>query len=262
MIIYIIVFGLAIGSFANALAWRIKYDMNYMNDRSVCEHCDHVLAWKDLVPLLSWLSLKGKCRYCSKPVSIKHPIIEVLTATAYGLSYAFWPIELAGTSSVGQFSIWLAILAILVALLIYDLNWLELPDKLMRALAVVVTIGVLFAVLVSTTPTDTIKDSVMGLVIGGGIFYLLYQVSDGKWIGGGDVKLGFVMGLYVGALNAFVALVLAFYSATLFILPLMITKKLTRKSKVPFGPFLILGFYAVTIWGEKLSEWLQNWLGV
>ena len=259
--IIIIVLGLAIGSFINALVWRLRHKTDFVKERSVCEHCKHTLAWYDLIPVISWLSLKGKCRYCNKSISVRHPIVEISMASLFGLSYWQWPIELTDGYSWIIFSLWLAVVGLLVALALYDIDDMLLPDKLLTPLLVVVVASFLVELIQTDLQSDLVKDSIGGILIGGGIFYGLFQVSKGRWIGGGDVKLGFVMGAYVGGLGALIALLIGFYSAALYVIPLMAIKKLNRKSKVPFGPFLILGFFIVGLWGVKLMDWWHNWLG-
>lgn len=259
--IFVILLGLAFGSFINALVWRLHKKRDFVKERSVCEHCSHTLAWYDLIPLISWIWLRGRCRYCSKTISLQNPISEILMATAFGLSWAYWPVNLVSVSDWTLFGLWLAMVAVLVGLMLYDINWMILPDKLIITLGILVATSLIIILVNSDSQIDVLKDSLFGIVFGGGIFYGLFQISKGKWIGGGDVKLGFVMGAYVGALGAVIALLIGFYSAAIYIVPLMAVKKLNRKSKVPFGPFLILGFFVVGLCGSELIDIWHNWLG-
>ena len=94
IVLILFVFGLIFGSFVNAYVWRFKKRKNWVSERSICPNCKHVLRAKDLVPVLSWLSLRGKCRYCKKPISAQYPAVELFTALLFALSYAFWPYSL------------------------------------------------------------------------------------------------------------------------------------------------------------------------
>ena len=101
----------------------------------------------------------------------------------------------------------------------------------------------------------SIREMVLGIAVGGGFFLALFYISKEKWIGGGDVKLGFFFGAWLGPLYAFVALLVGFYSAFLVIVPLMIVKVVGRKSRIPFGPFLVFGVLIATVWARQLVDW-------
>lgn len=258
--------GLAVGSFASASAWRLHKQENAKTEkaknkysitkgRSMCEHCGHQLAAKDLVPLFSWLSLKGRCRYCHKKLSIEYVGVELITGILFALSYQAWEFD----SGFGYFSffVWLVMLSLLVILAIYDLKWLLLPNRLVYPLIILAIVFVSTAALFDGGP-ELIRDSVYGLLVIGGTFYLLYQVSGGKWIGGGDVKLAIYIGLYLGLARSILTFALAFNIAAIVIIPLMVLKKVDRKSKIPFGPFLIVATIIASLWGYQIVEWYND----
>ena len=179
------------------------------------------------------------------------------------LSYLVWPWELVGYEAWAAFVAWLAIVVGLVALTLYDFKHLILPDRIVFPLmAVAVAMKVFLDTSLGIEAEETVRELVFGVLVGGGFFYALFQVSGGKWIGGGDVKLGFLIGLALGPANAAVALISAFYIAAFILLPLMVTKKVTRKSKIPFGPFLILGFVLAMLWGENVREFYTSLTGL
>src|SRR5476651_645529 len=135
IIVVLVVFGLCLGSFVNALVWRLHEqdkkqakNLSILNGRSMCPNCKHELAAKDLVPVLSWLSLRGKCRYCGKPISVQYPLVEMVTSGLFVASYLWWPEVLHG-AQVAAFGLWLALLVGLMALLVYDLRWFLLPNR-------------------------------------------------------------------------------------------------------------------------------------
>jgi leader peptidase (prepilin peptidase) / N-methyltransferase len=270
----LVVFGLCLGSFVNALVWRVRQqelegekskpskkrlrELSVAKGRSMCPHCGHNLAAKDLIPVLSWLSLRGKCRYCRKPISAEYPLVETATALIFVISYAWWPFTLQGVEWF-EFGLWLVLLAGLVALLVYDLHWFLLPNRIMYPLFAIAGARALIDVVSSTEPLQTLIGYVGAVLVGGGIFYVIYQLSQGKWIGGGDVKLGWLLGLVVGAPSLSILFIfLAAVLGTLVTLPLLGSKRLKRDSLIPFGPFLIAGAMISLLFGKSIVEWYTN----
>lgn len=257
--------GLIFGSFNSALIWRIykqskekdaskKYSV--VTGRSMCPKCGHKLGPIDLIPLFSWISTGGRCRYCKEPISWQYPVIELITGTTFLLSYVYWPRELIGSSGWILFGLWLLSTVLFVALTAYDVRWMLLPDRLMKPLAIISLSAA--ALMLTLEGVAAFRSIIWGVIIGFGFFYLLFQMSSGRWIGGGDVKFGLVMGLWLGAAKTALALLLAFYGAAVFILPLMLIGRVSRKSQIPFGPFLILATFVAFLFGDQLIEWYQR----
>lgn len=269
MIIAIIfVFGVVLGSFVNALVWRLrkletsegKVDKQFsiMHGRSMCVHCRHALAPRDLVPVISWLSLGGKCRYCHKPISRQYPIIELLTGVIFAITYAFWPISLDTTAGVVALALWLVSVVVLVALAVYDVHWYELPDRLVFPL---IGIAILFAVACAVVAGDiaVFSGSLFGGAIIFSVFWLLFQLSKGEWIGGGDVKIAFALGTFVGgAMEAFLVIFIASLLGTIVSLPGLLAKGAIKGVKIPFGPYLIAATIVVVLFGSSMIAWYQN----
>ncbi len=256
------------GSFINALVYRLWWQENssktsekrsILTGRSICPNCKRMLMPKDLIPVVSWLWLRGKCRYCDKPISIQYPLVEFITAVLFIISYTFWPYEISGLG-IAVFSLWLAILTGLIALAVYDLRWMILPNKLIFPLFILVVAVILLQAVVNSD-YGYIVSSLWGAIIGGGIFYVLFQVSDGKWIGGGDVKLGFLLGAITGgAIPAFIMLFVASLLGSLLSIPIIFKNRLNTKAKIAFGPFLILSSIIVILFGERIIELYNNLL--
>lgn len=273
IIVILAVVGLCLGSFVNALVWRIheqtrqrgkKADKKYTRrlsiatGKSMCPHCHHELAAKDLVPLLSWTALRGKCRYCSKPISKQYPLVELATALLFIASYIWWPHDIAG-AEVAVFGLWLLLLTGLMALLIYDLRWFLLPNRILYPLGVLAAAQALIVIITADNPFTTILNMIGGVALGGGLFYILFQVSKGKWIGGGDVKLGWLLGLIAATPGRSVLFIfLASLLGTLASLPLLRSKRLSRHSLIPFGPFLIVGLIIVQLFGGDILHWYSH----
>jgi prepilin signal peptidase PulO-like enzyme (type II secretory pathway) len=264
-------FGLCLGSFVNALVWRLRLQekaqlkkqktrYSIVNGRSVCTHCKHILAPKDLIPLISWLTLNGRCRYCGKQIGWHYPTVELVTALVFIVSYLFWPTDLTVSYNIVGLTSWLIILVGLVGLFVYDLKYFILPNKIIFPLLSIALIG-LAVQSVLAGDFSIIVDGLAGGLIGGGIFYSLFQISDGKWIGGGDVKLGFLLGLLVGgAIEALLFLFIASLLGSLVSIPAILSKKANIKTKIPFGPFLIAGAFVTVLFGEGLLDWYNQLL--
>ncbi|HSX44029.1 MAG TPA: prepilin peptidase [Candidatus Saccharimonadales bacterium] len=269
-ILILAILGLCLGSFVNAFVWRFhkqetskklskkqKQELSIMHGRSMCPHCQHQLAAKDLIPIVSWLMLKGRCRYCHQKIE-DSPIVEFTTATLFLVSYIYWPMDF-NTRGVVLFGFWLIFLVGFMALSVYDIRWFLLPDKIVYPLFGLAWVQILLITTVFSGGTEALLGSIWGLLIGGGLFYVLFQISGGKWIGGGDVKLGAVLGLLVGGpAMSLMMLFTASLLGTVFALPLLVAGKVKKTSHIPFGPFLILAAVIVYIFGSSLITWYKH----
>ena len=260
--------GLCAGSFVNALVYRLRWQETHrkknarysiLRGRSICPKCKHTLSYMDMIPVLSWISLRGKCRYCNKPISPQYPLVEAATAILFVLSYVFWPYGLTGASII-EFILWLAILTGLVALVVYDMKWMILPNKIIFPLYALALSSVLIRY-ISSADYNFLVAAAAGTVVGGGIFYVLFQVSGGKWIGGGDVKLGFLLGALAGGpLAAFLMIFIASLLGSVFSIPMIIKNQLGGKAKIAFGPFLIFAALITVLTGERIIDIYSNML--
>jgi len=257
VVLTIFLMGLILGSFDNALVWRLKNKKDWVKARSICPQCKHQLAAKDLVPVLSWLSLGGKCRYCAKKISAQYPLVELITAALFVTSYLLWPMQL---NAVGWAAliVWLAGVVIMVALAVYDYKWMILPNIMVAWLYG----GAIGFALLRAIQGNAPGQFVLAIVSGGvlfGLFWVLYQVSKGKWIGGGDVKLVFALGVFAG--TPFLATAIIFLASllgTIWALPLLLTKKYSSKTKIPFGPLLLFATFVVVLVGQSLVDFYKK----
>lgn len=289
-VIYIalVLFGVCLGSFAGASVWRLRarqlqldkkagepYDhkeykhlskllgKKTLSDRSRCLECGHELKWYDLIPVISWVSLRGKCRYCKHKIGWFEPLMELGVAAFFVLSYLLWPGGVDTGLEIAHFVLWLAAGVVMAMLFAYDLKWFLLPDTLTIALAV---IG-LAIVGVSAAETQDVWGTILTAIgaVGAiaGLYGVLFAVSQGRWVGFGDVKLGVGLGLIlVDWQLALVAVFLANLIGCFIVIPLMISKKLERNSHIPFGPLLIAG--AVITWfvGWRLLDLYLGTMGI
>ncbi len=260
LLFYFFIIGAAFGSFAGAMAWRIHVRRDVVRERSECEHCHHTLAWFDLVPIISWLSLRGRCRYCRKPIGVSALLLEVGLGAAYTVSFVAWPYGWSGLG-IALFILWLVSLVILTILFIYDVRHSLLPDVLVWPLTALGVIGFGLLMLLQTTPyLQWPLEAFLALLPISGVYLLLYMVSGGRWIGFGDVKLGLFMGLILGWQGGALALLIANYLGFFWILPSLLRGRVNRSARMPFGPFLIAATFVVFLWGQTLIAWLSDFL--
>ncbi len=264
--LFLALLGVALGSFVNAFVWRLheqsktksnkfKKELSITQGRSMCPECKHTLAWFDLIPVLSWISLAGKCRYCKKPISAQYPLVEVVVAALVPISWYSWPFLLSNIAAYLAFGVWIIVVVLLAALFLYDLKWMTLPNKLVYSLLGAATVFRLLEC-ISTRPNlkGYLLSSILGMAALGGLFWVIYQVSNGEWIGGGDVRLGFGLGMLLGAPKALLCLTGAAYLATFVILIIALLGKYHKKMKLPFGPFLIAAAYMSFLWGQHAID--------
>ena len=254
MPIAVFILGLIIGSFLNCVIWRLYKKESFLKGRSYCPECGHKLRWYDLVPVLSFVLLRGKCRYCKKPISWQYPLVEIST----GLIFLFI-FDLQSSTSNLQSLIKLSFLLIIscffIIIFVYDFRWYLIPDKVIYP-AIVIT----FLYQLSKGLGFWILKPVLSAILASAFFAIIVLVSRGKWMGRGDIKLAFLMGLFLGFPNIVVALFLAFLIGAIIGTGLILLKKKGLKSEIPFGPFLATGTFIALFWGGSLVNWYLNFI--
>lgn len=251
------VLGLAVGSFLNAFLWRLHEGVSLTQGRSMCPHCKTQLLGRDLVPLLSFLILRGRCRACKMPISYQYPLVELATGLIFvGIGMIFAAHTPGGILAVlgggipAQTSLqlvaYLLFAAILIALFVYDLHWYLLPDII--TIPSIIAAFIVNGFLLSTQPFNLL----IAALIGGGFFLFQYLISRGRWVGGGDIRLGVLMGCMLGYPGIGVALFLAYMMGSIVGIGLLIGKKKGMKSEVPFGPFLTLATLIVLLFQNDI----------
>jgi leader peptidase (prepilin peptidase)/N-methyltransferase len=253
----IFAFGASVGSFLNVVIYRVPEKLSLLHPPSRCPTCHHQLRPYDNVPVLGWLWLKGRCRYCRTAISPRYPLIEALAGGLFLL--AFWQFGL----SWDVVSAWLLI-SWLLCLTFIDLDTLTLPNPLTQSglvLGIIVQTGLLVSHTAWTVATiaQGVFTAVLGAVLGLWIFEiigLLGGTLTGKTVmGGGDGKLAALLGAWLGwqgmLLSSFLACALgAFMGGGAIALGVI-----NRRTPIPFGPFLALGALIVLFWGDRLIHW-------
>lgn len=255
MFIWLAAIGLALGSFVNAYVYRVyqgefapqqnRKKLSIVRGRSQCPSCEHQLVPKDLLPVLSWLALKGRCRYCKNRISAQYPFVEFAGMVSVLISYLLWPLSF-GVYGMILFVLWLAVITVCLALTVADFRWMLLPNKMIHPLGFITVLWIIVRSLESGSFTTLIIAIVSGILLGG-FFHIIHLVSGGSWIGGGDVKIGYVLGALVG--SPFYVFILLFVSSILALCAFMAAGLvLKRKNKlIPYGPFLIIAMVIIVL---------------
>lgn len=240
--ILLAVLGLILGSFINAVVWRLHSGESITRGRSMCPNCKHKLRAMDLIPVVSWLALRGRCRYCSKPYGSHYVVVEVITAVLFALSSILLP-----ALGLVTFITWLAILALLLILALYDAQWYQLPNRVMHpALA----LGAIYFILRFEAVGGLLQ--LLVALIAAAVFYGAWWLSHGKLMGGADSKLVLLMGLILPPQLLLVALAAGFMLGGVGAAYLLYGKHKGLQDHMPFGPYLIAGLLIAQFFGPQI----------
>lgn len=246
-LILTVLFGLVMGSFLNCLAWRMAHGGTVVHGRSACPRCGHSLAPRDLVPLFSWLLQKRRCRYCKEPISPRYPVVELLTAVCM--------IAIVLRFGIAWITLELILLTgVLLVLALVDLDTGFLPDSLL-----VVGIAIFLMFLPATVrPISSLLEGLIGGLALSVPLFLLSLVMDHVLgrdsMGGGDIKLFFVVGLYLGWQRGLFCMILACILGILFPLVCKIRTE-EGESAFPFGPSIACACYLSFFVAEPMIRW-------
>jgi len=254
LLILIFIFGLIVGSFLNCVIYRLEVDESPLSGSSYCPHCRHILRWYDLIPVLSFIFLRGQCRYCSEKISWQYPLVEITTGLLFILLLNYelriTNYELLNFEVILNLLFSILITCFLIIIFVYDLKHYIIPDKVIYpAIVVALSFNLLRSDLLGRT------DLLLSALGAAGFFLFIVLISQGKWMGIGDIKLAFLMGLILGFPNILIALFFAFFTGAIIGVGLILSKKKTLKSEVPFAPFLIIGTFFALFWGQNFFEW-------
>lgn len=247
MLAAVVLFGLAIGSFLNVVIVRVPERRSLWRPRSACPGCSAQLAWHDNIPVLSFLVLRGRCRMCGMPIAWRYPVVEAVTAVALVSAYV-------ACGPTAEFIVAGALLAALIVITAIDLQRQLIPD--------VITLPGIVVGLVANLATGRISwlDSVVGIVLAGSLFLAIILASGGG-MGGGDLKLGAMLGAFLGWKALLFALFVAVVLGGILAIVLLASGLRGRKDPIPFGPFLATGGAMALFWGERVVSWYVSGFG-
>jgi leader peptidase (prepilin peptidase)/N-methyltransferase len=248
MVVAVALFGLAIGSFLNVVIARVPAGRSLVRPGSACPGCSALLKWYDNIPVLSFLVLRGRCRACGMTISWRYPIVEMITAGVLVFAY----VALGPTA---DFALAVVLLPALIAITGIDLEHQLIPDAITLP-------GILVGLLLNlATGRISWVESVIGILLGGGLFFLIILVSRGG-MGGGDLKLGAMLGAFLGWKALLFGLFVAIVLGGVIGAALLATGVRGRKDPIPFGPFLAAGGAMALVWGERaFSWWVRGFVG-
>ena len=238
--------GLAIGSFLNVCIWRLPREESIIRPGSHCPACSTVLGVRDLVPVLSWIFLRGKCRFCAARISPRYPAVELLTGGLFFLTYLHYGPSPAMIAAM-VFS------AFMVAITFIDLDHQIILDGMLALLAVS---GLVLQLMTGAVGFWSMW---LGALVGGGLLLVLAIISQGG-MGGGDVKFAAALGFWLGWPGILLGLFIGFVAGGAISLLLLATGLRGRKDFIPFGPFIALGAWIALLYGKNILAWYFSFL--
>ena len=247
-LIFIFLLGLIIGSFLNCLIWRLHTGGSLLG-RSRCPKCGKQISWYDNLPLVSFCLLAGKCRQCKKSIAFQYPAVELITGILFVIAY-FLNYELRITNYeliVYLLRDWFLI-AVMIVIFIYDLRWHLILDIVTLPACLIMIVFNLFL-------GFDLWNLLISGIIGGSFFLFQFLVSQGKWIGGGDIRLGLLMGLSLGWPGVLAAVTISYFLGSVIGLSLIAAGRKKWGSQMPLGVFLAAGSIIVLFWQTEILNW-------
>ncbi|KGP90926.1 prepilin peptidase [Pontibacillus chungwhensis BH030062] len=241
LILYGVILGLVVGSFLNVVGIRVPKKEMFIQSRSHCLNCNYTLTWRDLVPVLSYITLKGKCRNCKKSISPLYPIVEAAT----GFLYAYSFIRFCFST---ELIVALLFTSLLVIITVTDLTYMLIPNVILLFFLPFLIIGRVIS------PLDPWWDSLAGGATGLILTAIIIIASKGG-MGGGDMKLFGVIGIVLGLPGVLLAFFLSTLYGSVISGGLLLFKKIDRKKPVPFGPYIVLGALTSYFFKDPIIDW-------
>ncbi|QSZ28381.1 prepilin peptidase [Aceticella autotrophica] len=233
--IFLFVFGTIIGSFLNVLIYRIPRKESIVFPSSHCTKCGHELKPFDLIPIISFITLKGRCRYCGAKISLKYPLVELLTGLVFITIFYYFGLT-AKTIS------YIFLSAILITISFIDIEYKIIPNELILT---GILGGIVFRLVMYR---DGLTDYIIGFLLGAGILFLISVISGGG-MGGGDIKLMALIGLFVGWKLTLTTMFIAVILGAICGIILILLKIKTRKDYIPFGPYIAVAWLISILYG-------------
>jgi len=259
IIVFVTILGASLGSFISVVNDRLeKGTKGIIFGRSICPLCRKKLKKIDLIPLLSYIMLKGKCRFCSKKISIIYPSLEIFSALSFIAIYLKFPF-VTDSFTLSPYDLFSFLIFALyglffTAIFFYDIQHNEVPELFLYSLIGVTAIG---SLILGQPGIQSMGIALLGALV---FFGGQHLVSKGKWLGDGDVFFSVSMAFILGWQGLIIAVAAAYFIGAFISVILLLTKKAGSGTAVPFTPFLILGTYIAIIFGPQISDWAAIYL--
>jgi prepilin signal peptidase PulO-like enzyme (type II secretory pathway) len=251
-LVFVFILGSAVGSFLNVVADRVVHGESILG-WSYCDHCHTTLSVLDLVPIISFVGLGARCRYCHRKISLQYPIVEFITASLFVL--AFWVLATSFTLTISTLAFWLFLISILVVVAIVDFKYYLVPTTLVYFASLVALFFAYFAFTQSV-----FLDHVLAAFAASAFFGLVVILSRGRGMGFGDVVLAFLMGLILGMEGTLTALFIAFLLGAFVAVILVALRRKKFGQVIPFAPFLVIGIFASMFFTSQIVSWYLGML--
>lgn len=247
--ILVFVYGLIFGSFYNVVIYRIPADKSIAKGRSMCGNCNHTLAAKDLVPVFSWIFLKARCRYCSSKISMRYPIIEMVTGLLFVLAYM-------KSGSMWEFGFYASFWSMLLITAMIDYDEMIISDAVLLAFSVV---GIVAMIGMKAGLLTRVYGAVFGFAFYFAIYYVAKLIYKKEAFGFGDVMLMGAIGIFLGLRDTALTSILSFYVALIIIVIMKIFgKKTGLRQEIPFGPYICIAAFIVSLYGDEIVNLYLN----
>lgn len=256
---FFFIFGLIIGSFLNCLLYRLEKSEDFIAGSSYCPKCKHPLSWKDLIPVVSWIFLKGKCRYCKQKISIEYPLIEFVTGILFVLASLFVFVNYTDFE-LFHLSFYLVIIASLLVIFIFDLRHYLVSEAVLLYTGIFVVIWRIIAFFLEIHTLNNLLFYLLAATLSALFFWILYILTNKKGMGFGDIEIVFLLGLIVGFPNIFFVIFIGSLLGSIIGLLSILFFKKSMKTALPFGPFLVIGTFVMLFYSDFVFALYQQFL--
>ncbi|MFQ6875644.1 MAG: prepilin peptidase [Coprobacillus cateniformis] len=245
--VYMFVLGTCIASFINVVIYRLPLGLNFVEGRSFCPKCHKTLKAYDMIPVFSWFLLRGKCRFCKEPISLRYPAIEFVGGVLAVLCFYRYGID------------WMTLISfvfsmILLTICMIDYDTMIIPNGLVICCLIVAIVSVPFLDL-------SLMDRIIGFFIISVPLYIMNLIIP-DCFGGGDIKLLAVSGLLMGWINVLIGMFIAVLIAGIYAGYLLLTHRIDRKGHIAFGPYICFGVFVALLYGQELFKWYLSLFGL